>query len=270
VPQPIKRSEPLPMWIWIVAAVVALLVLGGGGFALYKAMNPDKAKGTFAPAALTFDKQDVGTTSASKTIRLTNSGSADLRLKAASFSDGSKDFPLSNDHCSNQTIRASASCSVDIAFAPLTTGPLTTKLTFANSAGLALAVSLTGTAAYSRPGLYAGLWYPNGSGPHGESSIRITSTGGFIAVQTYCPNPPGSCFTNQGIAQFTTEPVIVLMSPATTSLSLKVDEAGNALTVFVINRDGSQSAPVAFHRLSLIKIKPSLGPLQTLNPIPTH
>ena len=60
------------------------------------------------------------------------------------------------------------------------------------------------------------------------------------------------------------------MSPATTSLSLKVDEAGNALTVFVINRDGSQSAPVAFHRLSLIKIKPSLGPLQTLNPIPTH
>src|SRR5438445_13569077 len=106
-------------------------------------MNPDKAKGTFAPVSLIFDKQDVGTTSKSKTLTLTNSGSADLRLQAAALSGiGNKDFQLLNDHCSNQTIKAGASCGVDIAFAPLTNGTPTAKLTFANSGGLSLHVPL--------------------------------------------------------------------------------------------------------------------------------
>ncbi len=128
VPQPVKPSVPLPMWIWIVAALVALLVLGGGGFALYKALNPDKAMGTFSPANLSFDKQDIGTTSKAKTITLTNSGSADLRLQAAALSGaGIKDFQLSNDQCSKHTIKAKASCGIDVAFAPLTVGSPTAK-----------------------------------------------------------------------------------------------------------------------------------------------
>jgi hypothetical protein len=255
VPQPVKTSKPLP-WIWIVAALVALLVLGVGGFALYKALNPDKAKLTVAPASLSFDPQDVGTTSKSKTITLTNSGSADLRLQAASFAGGSKDFPLTNDRCSNKTIKANASCGVDIAFAPLTTGSPTTKLTFANSAGPALEVTLTGTASVSRPGLYSGNWYPNQTFASGVTRMRVTATGGFLTVQTYCPNPPAACTPLSGVAQFTTEPVLVPMSSGAASYELNLDQTGNNLTVAVVYSASNRTYPVGFHRLNLVFFPP--------------
>jgi hypothetical protein len=231
-------------------------VLGVGGFALYKALNPDKPKGSLAPASLSFDKQDVGTTSKSKTITLTNSGSADLRLQAASFSGGSKDFQLLNDQCSKKTIKANASCGVDIAFAPLTTGTPTAKLTFANSDGLSLAVLLSGTASVSRPGLYAGNWYPTQTGPNGENRMVITSSGGSIGLQTFCPDPaPISCKSLLGIAQFTTEPVLVPMTSSSRSFELKVDETGNNLSVVSIDQ-GRRTFPYGFHRPKLVYFPP--------------
>jgi len=272
VPQPVKPSVPLPMWIWIVAALVALLVLGGGGFALYKALNPDKAMGTFSPANLSFDKQDIGTTSKAKTITLTNSGSADLRLQAAALSGaGIKDFQLSNDQCSKHTIKAKASCGIDVAFAPLTVGSPTAKLTFANSNGLNLAVPFSGTASVSRPGLYAGTWYPNQKyGPGGETKMVITSSGGFIAVQTVCPPAPTSCTPLAGIAQFTKEPVLVRMS-SSVSYELMVDGSGNNLTAAYITPQ-LKSFPLGFHRLSLVLLPPiylSPGPYLLLSPAPS-
>ena len=130
VPQPVKPSTPLPMWIWIVAAVVALLILGGTALGFYLANR--KPAASFNPASVDFGNQNLGVVSASKTVRITSSGGVDLHIKSVAIANEQykQEFQRSTDSCSGKTIASGKSCTVDVVFKPGATGARSASLVF--------------------------------------------------------------------------------------------------------------------------------------------
>jgi hypothetical protein len=83
------------------------------------------ATDTLSALALSFAQQQIGTTSSSQTITLTNSGGVPLTLIAASVSPG--DFSVVNA-CGN-SLAAHATCAIKVAFSPTAVGTRTATLT---------------------------------------------------------------------------------------------------------------------------------------------
>jgi len=130
VPQPVKPSAPLPMWIWIVAAVLALLILGGIALGFYLANR--KPAASFNTASVDFGNQTLGVVSASKTVRITSSGGVDLHIKSVAIAGEQfkEEFQRASDTCSGKTIASGKSCTVDVVFKPGATGPRSASLVF--------------------------------------------------------------------------------------------------------------------------------------------
>ena len=75
---------------------------------------------------LSFGNQPVGVASASQTVTVTNTGSADLNIGSLGISG---DFGLSNDYCSSAIIAPGNSCTFDVIFQPLSNGAKTGTVT---------------------------------------------------------------------------------------------------------------------------------------------
>lgn len=100
--------------------------------------------GRFSPASHDFGGQDVGTSSAETTFTFTNSGAANLVL--GTLATSSSQFVLANDHCSSQTIPASASCTFGVVFSPTSGGVKNGMVSIPTNEEFSPAVvSLTGT-----------------------------------------------------------------------------------------------------------------------------
>jgi hypothetical protein len=83
------------------------------------------ATDTLSALSLSFAQQEVGTTSPSQTVTLTNSGGVPLTLIAASITPG--DFSVVNA-CGN-SLGAHASCAFNVTFSPTAVGTRTATLT---------------------------------------------------------------------------------------------------------------------------------------------
>jgi hypothetical protein len=95
-----------------------------------------------SPNILTFQAQQLQTTSASQTVTLTNTGGADLSVAGITMTG---DF-TETDSCSGQTIVPAGSCSLQVSFAPSQTGSAAgTMSVFANVDGGQLTATMTGT-----------------------------------------------------------------------------------------------------------------------------
>jgi hypothetical protein len=100
------------------------------------------ASATADPASLTFFGQAVGSISTGQTITLQNTGSTALTVTSIQTSG---DFSES-DNCVNTAVSAAASCTIQVKFAPNSTGSRTGQLVIsANISGGQLIVSLSGT-----------------------------------------------------------------------------------------------------------------------------
>ncbi len=96
---------------------------------------------TVSPASLPFGNLAVGTTSASKTITLTNSGTGPLSIGSIVASG---DFGQTNN-CSS-SLAASSSCTVHVTFNPTVASAITGAVTFTDGAATSpQLVKLTGT-----------------------------------------------------------------------------------------------------------------------------
>ncbi len=101
------------------------------------------AAATFSPASLTFGTQVVGTTSASQTITLRNTGTAAMQITGASASAGF----VETDTCSGTSLTINSTCTLTVSFAPVTEGSITgTVQVVANLPGGYATVALAGTA----------------------------------------------------------------------------------------------------------------------------
>lgn len=85
---------------------------------------------TFSASSIAFSTVKVGTTSAARTVTLTNHLSSALGMTSASASAG---FAVASNTC-GASIGAGASCVVGVTFSPTATGAVTGSLTFTDSA----------------------------------------------------------------------------------------------------------------------------------------
>jgi len=114
--------------------------------------SPQKVKltgiGTSArlsPSSLTFAAQTVGTTSAAKTVTLTNLGTTALTITSISIT-GTNATDFSQTHTCGSSLAAGASCTMSVKFKPTATGARTASLSVAdNASGSPQTVKLTGT-----------------------------------------------------------------------------------------------------------------------------
>ncbi|MEA2170178.1 MAG: hypothetical protein QOF76_3478, partial [Solirubrobacteraceae bacterium] len=87
---------------------------------------------SLSAATLDFGEAALGTTTAAKTVTVTNSGAAPLSIASATI--GGSDFAIGADGCSGKPVAAGASCAVGVTFTPGAGGQRTGQLAFADDA----------------------------------------------------------------------------------------------------------------------------------------
>ncbi len=139
---------------------------------------------TLSPTSLTFPLTVLGASSASQSVTLTNSGTADLTISSISFG-GTNATSFSGTEACGTTLVAGASCVITVTFTPDTVGSLTASIDVAdNASGSPQSVTLKGVG--EAPGAFtlsAGtVTAAPGSG--GTSTITATGTGGYFGAIT--------------------------------------------------------------------------------------
>ena len=145
-----------------------------------------------APTSLSFGSQAVGSTSGTKSVTITNSGSASATVSGVSVTGG---FSQTNN-CS--AIAAGGSCTVNVAFAPSAAGAATGTLTVTSNAGnspTTIALSGTGTTSSTNLALGATMTasssysgFPASNANDGNTSSYWESQDGAGYPQTLTAN----------------------------------------------------------------------------------
>jgi len=121
--------------------VLALNACGGGS------MSPGTPAVTFSPSSLNFPDEVVGAASPAQVITVTNSGTAALNLTGVTVAVNFQEI----DDCGSQ-VAAGAHCTINVTFAPTTTGNLQGAITVAdNASGSPQSIALTGQGVNSGP-----------------------------------------------------------------------------------------------------------------------
>jgi hypothetical protein len=134
-----------------------------------------------SPASLTFGNQNVGTTSTSQPVTLSNTSSAALTITGIA---ASANFGQTNN-CGS-SLAASGSCTINVTLSPTATGQLSGTLTITDNsngvAGSTQTVSLTGTGVNPVPTLSA---LSPSSATAGGAAFTLTVTGtNFVSTST--------------------------------------------------------------------------------------
>jgi FG-GAP-like repeat/Abnormal spindle-like microcephaly-assoc'd, ASPM-SPD-2-Hydin len=210
-----------------------------------------------SPKGLTFSNQNVGTTSATKPVTVTNNGTKAATVGVAVTGD----FAQTNTcPVSPATLAASASCTINVSFTPTTTGLRTGTITITDSlpgspqvfplsgTGVVPIVTLGGTS-LSFGNQIVGMSSPvrmvslsnTGTGPLTISSIGITgaNSGDFSQTNT-CPLSPSTLAPQANCA------ISVTFKPTATgtrsaSVSITDNAAGSPHSVSL---SGAGIAPV--------------------------
>ncbi len=119
------------------------VALNGTGVAPAPAAN-------VSPISLSFGSVKIGTTSATQTVMVGNSGGANLLVSSVTLGGANpRQFRIAADTCSGATISPGGHCTLGIAFAPSKTGGKTATLTISDNApGSPQRASLAGTGAH--------------------------------------------------------------------------------------------------------------------------
>ena len=147
-----------------------------------------------APTSLAFGNQLVNTTSAAKTVTLTNTGNAALTISSITSSG---DFAVSNNPC-GASLAAGANCVISVTFTPTAAGARTGTLTITdNAGGSPQMVSLTGTGTSPPPDFTLSAAPTTVTVARGAVStpvtITVNPTNGFnSAVALTCAGAPAN------------------------------------------------------------------------------
>jgi hypothetical protein len=164
------------------------------------------------PANLTFPAQPVGTSSAAKTIQLTNVATSRSLAFAAGSITAAGDFSES-DTCSGTILAPNASCSISVVFAPAATGPLGGGLTI-NDTGepsfrpYVQSVSLTGFGGIATATALKSSLNPSTAGEAVTFTATVTATSGATPTGTVTFTHGGVAYPaatlSDGVATYTT------------------------------------------------------------------
>lgn len=119
-----------PDTTWYDELIVSTQPIAAPGFAA----STQTAPSVSLPSSASFNPQAVGTTSTSQVITLTNSGTATLSITSISLTGANpSNFSTSLNTCTS-TLVAGNSCTINIAFNPLSLASFTASLTFVTNA----------------------------------------------------------------------------------------------------------------------------------------
>ncbi|HYI32477.1 MAG TPA: choice-of-anchor D domain-containing protein [Glaciibacter sp.] len=99
--------------------------------------------GSIAPTTKAFGNQTVGTTSASQSFELSNTGASALHI--TTVVSGNAAMVIGTNTCTGATVAPLGSCFVHMTFQPTSIGAVNTSLTISSSDAGATVVSLSGT-----------------------------------------------------------------------------------------------------------------------------
>jgi len=99
-----------------------------------------------SPSSIDFGSQAVGSSSAPKTVTLSDTGSDAIAVGAVDIiGTNAADFSVSSDNCSGTSVAAGSQCTVQVRFAPAATGSRSATLRFTDDAtGSPHSVSMSG------------------------------------------------------------------------------------------------------------------------------
>jgi len=187
---------------------------------------------TLSAPSLTFANQTVGTTSATQSVTVTNSGSGSLAISHISVAGANiADFAITGGSTcpvNGGTVPAGANCTVVVTFTPIASGARSASVTVSdNAAGSPHSVSLTGTASDLTVGVA-----PGGStsatitaGQSANFALQISPVNGFSGnVTLSCSGAPAAstCSPNPSTLTLTNVAVPFTVNVSTTARSTEV------------------------------------------------
>jgi len=193
---------------------------------------------SLSASSLTFGPTQLGTSSASQAVTVTNTGSTpvDFPPNAYHLSDGT-DFSVIGDSCSLATLAPNAQCTLDVVFDPSPSsqvGTLNSSLTLTDSAaGSPQLVSLTGTS--TAPPANGGLVATPSTLSYGDVGIHTPSADEQVVVSNNGSGPVTlgtAAVEGLGAGDFTIDP------PTDTCSGMTLD-AGQQCTLSVYFEPGA-------------------------------
>jgi len=158
---------------------------------------------SLSAVSLTYGLQAVGTSSASQSVTLTNTGGGPLTIISINVSGADASSFVFANTCTS-SLAAGSSCTIHGHFAPTATGPMTAAIVITDHAGDSpQSITLTGTGATPAASLSAtSLTYaPQAVGTESASqSVTLTNTGNFplgiISIRVTGANASSFVFAN--------------------------------------------------------------------------
>jgi hypothetical protein len=152
---------------------------------------------TLSPTSLSFNNQNVGTTSAAQTVTLTNSGNGALTISSIGLTGtNAGDFAQTNTcPISPSTLAANANCTINVTFSPTAPGSRSASVSITdNAGGSPQSVTLSGT------GVTAGIYFSDGFESGNFSQWSVPAFSGQANVQSTVVNSGtyAAMFTNTG------------------------------------------------------------------------
>jgi Abnormal spindle-like microcephaly-assoc'd, ASPM-SPD-2-Hydin len=208
---------------------------------------------TLSPTGLTFASQLVGTTSASQSIALTNSGTAPLTISTVGIGGANPGDYAQTNTCppAPATLAVNAACTILVKFTPNAPGPRTASVQLAdNAAGGSQSAGLTGSATAAAPALtVAPSSLTFGPQQVGTSSVAQSST-----IQNTGTAPltiSGISLTGTNAAAYTqssncpTSPSTLAVSATCTISVIFSPTASGSMTAGVSVTDDASNSPQA-------------------------
>jgi uncharacterized repeat protein (TIGR03803 family) len=188
---------------------------------------------SLSSASLQFANQTVGTSSATQTVDVTNTGYLALNISGITVTGaGAADFSQTNT-CGS-SLAAGASCTVDVTFKPAQAGALTAAVTITdNGAGNPQLVALSGT------GVISG---PNATLSPGSLTFATQVVGAAGAAQSVTLANYGTSELNVAAIAFTGADGSDFTQTNTCPLSLAVDVSCTINVTFTPGQRGARTA----------------------------
>jgi trimeric autotransporter adhesin len=197
---------------------------------------------TYAPGTIAFASQVIDTTSAARTVTVSNPGTAALSLSGIFvFATGSNSgvFTITGGTCplASGSLAAGSSCTVMIAFAPTATGSYSAYLNVNNTTGSGslAATTLTGTGVTAPPQLSQAILNPT-SLPFPNTRLGVTAK-----LSTMLSNPGNATLTGIAASIAGANPSLFSIDPASTCTVTLA--AGDSCTITV---DFLPTSPTAY------------------------
>ena len=162
---------------------------------LYRTRTP---AASLSSTSLAFGSQPVGTTSTARTVTLSNTGNAALRITSLAVKGTNRSNFAQTNRCGS-SLAAGAHCTISVTFTPSASGSLTASLSITDNArGSPQTVSLSGTGTAALVSL-SHTSLPFGSQPVGKTStahtVNLSNTGnGTLSITSLAVK--GTNFSN--------------------------------------------------------------------------